>query len=210
MTTEQWKCSGCGIESPNQRRSCDCATNVVFKTGSRHAWKLDNAVVEAIAQAIRLLESQGYTVTSYTSAGAEPKTGKAAHDGCARGRTGGSIPPTGATGDVGSPGGRSMIPRETFDLLQIAEGYIRSAVWREETEPPFQRNAKTVNDLAKIQAALAALQNPRSKGSSTCNEPNIHALEIVLEDEISSSMRTDTPQPPADKTPIENKGAGQS
>jgi hypothetical protein len=61
--TEEWKCSGCGIESPDQRRSCDCITNVVFKTGNRHAWKLNAPEVEAIAQAIKLLESQGYAVT---------------------------------------------------------------------------------------------------------------------------------------------------
>lgn len=60
--TEEWKCSGCGVESPDQLRSCDCVTNVLFKTGNRHAWKLDNAAVEDIAKAVRLLEEQGYTV----------------------------------------------------------------------------------------------------------------------------------------------------
>lgn len=60
--TDEWKCSGCGIESPNQLRSCNCVTNVLFKTGNRHAWKLDSADVEAIAKAIKLLEEQGYTV----------------------------------------------------------------------------------------------------------------------------------------------------
>lgn len=64
---EEWRCSGCGVESPNQLRSCDCATNVVFKTGNKHAWKLDGAEVEAITQAVALLESQGYTVTPRSS-----------------------------------------------------------------------------------------------------------------------------------------------
>lgn len=63
MTTEEWKCSGCGVDSPDQLRSCDCATNVLFKPGNQHTWKLDRAAVRAIAQAINLLESQGYTVT---------------------------------------------------------------------------------------------------------------------------------------------------
>jgi len=60
--TEEWKCSGCGIESPNQLRSCDCITNVLFRSGNRHVWKLDATEVEAISKAIRLLEEQGYMV----------------------------------------------------------------------------------------------------------------------------------------------------
>lgn len=61
--TEEWRCSGCGIESPDQLRSCDCPTNVLFKSGNRHAWKLDAPRVQAVAEAIKLLESEGYAIT---------------------------------------------------------------------------------------------------------------------------------------------------
>jgi hypothetical protein len=41
MTDIEWKCSGCGILSPNKVRSCDCPTNVVF-SGNLHEWKVDD------------------------------------------------------------------------------------------------------------------------------------------------------------------------
>lgn len=47
--------------------------------------------------------------------------------------------------------------KAAFEALQTAEGYVRAAAWREESEPPYER-AKAVEDLAKVQAALAALQ----------------------------------------------------
>lgn len=99
MSDEEWKCSGCGAESPNQLRSCDCVTNVLYKRGNRHAWKIDAAEVQAIAQAIKLLEAQGYIITSRLNPGAdaEPATSvRLSRSSDQVGRTGGSIPPTGA------------------------------------------------------------------------------------------------------------------
>jgi hypothetical protein len=36
--TLEWTCAGCGIPSPDRKRSCDCATNVVC-SGSKQEWK---------------------------------------------------------------------------------------------------------------------------------------------------------------------------
>lgn len=59
----QWKCCGCGAASPDQLRSCDCITNVLFSSDNKHTWKLDSPQVQAIAEAIKLLEEQGYAIS---------------------------------------------------------------------------------------------------------------------------------------------------
>lgn len=42
---KNWKCAGCGIISPDQLRSCDCPTNVVYMPGEkRSAWKRDTGI----------------------------------------------------------------------------------------------------------------------------------------------------------------------
>lgn len=38
----EWKCCGCGIESPNRVRRCDCPTSCLYKRGLREsALKID-------------------------------------------------------------------------------------------------------------------------------------------------------------------------
>jgi len=58
----EWTCAGCGAPSPNQLRSCDCPTNVVCWDRKKE-WKRDTAEDTALADAIRLVEANGYTVT---------------------------------------------------------------------------------------------------------------------------------------------------
>lgn len=44
-----------------------------------------------------------------------------------------------------------------FELIQMAEGYVRAGAWREKTEPPFEPG-KARHDHIKITAALDYLQ----------------------------------------------------
>jgi uncharacterized protein (DUF1499 family) len=38
---EAWKCSGCGIASPNRFRMCDCPTNCVSNGAGKSEWKIE-------------------------------------------------------------------------------------------------------------------------------------------------------------------------
>lgn len=47
----EWKCSGCGIASPNRVRSCECPTGAVRRSNGEGAWKIEPniaALVETI------------------------------------------------------------------------------------------------------------------------------------------------------------------
>ena len=50
---EEWRCAGCGKESPNRIRSCDCPTGCVVKPGGVGAWKLDLADTPDFAGSLR-------------------------------------------------------------------------------------------------------------------------------------------------------------
>ncbi len=57
----------------------------------------------------------------------------------------------------------AMAPQNIFELLQMAEGYIRAGAWREKTEPPYERG-NAYKDHMRITEVLAALQiDMRSK-----------------------------------------------
>lgn len=42
-----WTCAGCGVPSPDRRRSCACPTNVVCD-GKKQAWKRDEMKAQPI------------------------------------------------------------------------------------------------------------------------------------------------------------------
>lgn len=48
---DEWTCAGCGAISPNQTRSCDCATDVVCSGpyhNRRSAWKIESFPSDAV------------------------------------------------------------------------------------------------------------------------------------------------------------------
>jgi hypothetical protein len=47
--------------------------------------------------------------------------------------------------------------KKVFEAIEIAEGYVRAACWREESEPPYERG-KACGDLAKVHEVLAEMQ----------------------------------------------------
>lgn len=77
--TEDWKCAGCGIISPDKWRSCDCPTDVVYRMQDG---KMINEVkvkrmlkptecahmnFQAHARVGRLTDTEGGPVTGYTA-----------------------------------------------------------------------------------------------------------------------------------------------
>lgn len=50
MAEIDWKCAGCGKQSPDRRRSCGCPTNVVISDGGGSAWKIDMIAGKSLAE----------------------------------------------------------------------------------------------------------------------------------------------------------------
>jgi hypothetical protein len=55
LAGHQWRCAGCGKQSPDRSRSCDCPTNVVLR-GREQAWKVDDEAIAGLSERLRNID----------------------------------------------------------------------------------------------------------------------------------------------------------